>query len=235
MPHGRHAKDTPHHWHWVGAVAAVLAVLSISVATAEWFTQPPTEQRAEPRAATTAANEPEPRDPSLTRLAECHPAWDAQADTLVAAGRSLAQWRLHVGAMNQLVAGDISLAQASAYWNRTRVGAAARAADFEQAAGAYSVAAPRCVGLNGASLPADASGPLQECVSGVRARDEAIEAASVSVTTWQHHMNDMDMLKAGQITPAQATRKWLDSWRAGVRQLDTFRAVHADAARAGSC
>lgn len=59
--------------------------------------------------------------------------WRAQGEVLERAGRSLEQWRDHIGAMNQLVAGDITLAQTSQFWNSTRRGAASRIAAFEVA------------------------------------------------------------------------------------------------------
>ncbi|WP_180935521.1 hypothetical protein [Nocardioides ungokensis] len=156
--------------------------------------------------------------------------WRAQSAALDAAGRSLEQWRIHVDAMNRLVAGQITLAQAQAFWNRTRLGAAARVATFEDAAGRYAAAAPDC-----ARNTSTRGHPLAACVAGVQARARAIEAGRVAITTWKHHIMDMNMLRAGQITPQQATTMWLRNWHRGVAQLEAFTKVRDRAARAGSC
>jgi len=169
------------------------------------------------------------------QLRACRTVWRAQSTTLHAADSSLEQWQVHVGAMNQLVAGKITLAQAKDFWSRTRVGAAARVARFEAAVGRYADLAPRCAGASAGSGPAGTTRELTACRVGVRARDRAIDAGTVAVTTWKHHIMDMEMLRAGQITPQHALQMWMKNWRLGVRQLNTYSRISNRAADAGSC
>ena len=222
--HGRHEKVRPHHW--AGAAVAVLVALSLAFAI-RWVDDRQGDHPATGAAAGSAAASASAR---ARQLHACRAVWRSQSTALATAGRSLAQWRIHVGAMNRLVAGQITLAQAQTFWNRTRLGAAERVASFEDAAGKYAATAPDCARGSGARARAPAA-----CVSGVRARDRAIEAGKVAVATWKHHIMDMDMLRAGQITPQQATTMWLRNWRLGVAQLHTFTTLRDRAANAGSC
>ena len=225
--HGRHTKVRPHHY--AAGVVAVLVALSVALGLA-WFDRTHDTDRAS--TSTPAAGSSSTAD---SELAACRAVWQAQSGALAAAGSSLAQWRIHVDAMNQLVAGEITLAQAQDFWNRTRKGAAARVARYEKADGTYADAAPGCPGSSGGSQPGKGSRELSGCVAGVRARDRAIGAGTVAIDTWKHHIMDMEMLRSGQITPEQATRMWLRSWRQGVRELDTFTEVRRTASDAGSC
>ena len=230
--HGRHQKVRPHHW--AGAAVAVLVVLSLAFAI-RWVDDRRGDHTATPTAGGSAAAAAQSR-----QLHACRAVWRAQSAALDAAGRSLEQWRIHVDAMNRLVAGEITLAQAQAFWNRTRLGAAARVARFEDAAGRYADAAPDCARSSSTRSSSTRNSstrghPLAACVAGVRARARAIEAGRVAITTWKHHIMDMNMLRAGQITPQQATTMWLRNWHRGVAQLDAFTKVRDRAARAGSC
>lgn len=224
MQHGRHSRVRPHHW--VAAALAVLVTVSIATGLGWLYRAGQDDNVTSPTSSPTAASSP---TGEAAALAGCARVWQAQTTALGAAGRAAEQWRVHVGAMNQLVAGEITLAQARAYWNRTRVGAASRVAKFEAADGEYADLAPDCPGSSGGSKE------LATCTSGIAARDRALSAGAASIATWKHHITDMDLLRAGQITPEQATRMWLASWRAGVAQLDTFTRLRRDAADAGGC
>ncbi len=226
--HGRHTGIKPHHW--AATILAVVVALSIALVLA-WFDRTSTD---EPTTSSPAAGHVSAADDS-DQLHACQGVWQAQARALDAAGGSLEQWQIHVDAMNRLMAGEITLAQAMDFWNQTRRGAAARVARSETAVGAYADVAPRCPGISDGSRPAGTSRTLWQCVTGLRARDRAIDAGTLAITTWKHHIMDMEMLRAGQITPQQATRMWLQNWRRGVRQLDAFTRLRTDAADAASC
>lgn len=217
--HGRHTKVRPHHWA-AGAVAVLVAV-SVGIAGA-WVIHAQTDEQTNSGASATSAG--------ARQLRACRTVWQSQSDTLAAADRSLAQWRVHVGAMNQLVSGQITLAQAQAFWNRTRVGAAARVAKFEHADGAYADVAPRCPNRS-----PSASRQVRRCLAGVRARGRAIDAGGVAIATWKRHIAAMEMLRSGQLTPQMATQMWVQSWHLGVQQLDAYTKASKDAADAGSC
>lgn len=220
--HGRHTKVRPHHW--VAGAVAVLVAVSVGIAGA-WVIHAQTDEPTASSSSSTSAG--------ARQLQACRTVWQSQSGALTAADRSLAQWRVHVGAMNQLVAGQITLAQAQAFWNRTRVGAAARVAKFEKADGAYADVSRRCPGRRPSS--ATATRQLRQCLVGVRARHRAIEAGSVAIATWKHHIRAMEMLRSGQLTPQMATQMWLQSWHLGVRQLDAYTRARKDAADARSC
>ena len=229
--HGRHTRMRPHHWAAIIGTVAVTLSLALVVA---WFDH---TQNDGPSATSTSSGPAAGRSSAAAaeasrQLASCQAVWRAQSRTLRAADRSLAQWQVHVDAMNQLVAGKITLAQAKDFWSRTRVGAAARVARFETSVGRYTGLEPRC---GGAPRPAGASRQLTACRVGVRARDRAIDAGTVAVTTRKHHIMDMEMLRAGQITPQQAIAMWLKNWHLGVRQLNAYSRISKGAADAGSC
>ena len=219
--HGRHTKVRPHHW--VAGAIAVLVAVSVGIAGA-WFIHAQTDEPTTAGSSSTSTG--------AHQLQVCRTVWHSQSDALAAADRSLQQWRVHVGAMNQLVSGQITLAQAQAFWNRTRVGAAARVAKFEKTHGAYADVAGRCPGRSSSASP---SRQVRQCLAGVRARHRAIDAGSVAIATWKHHIRAMEMLRSGQLTPQMATQMWLQSWHLGVRQLDAFTKARKHAAHAGSC
>jgi hypothetical protein len=159
-------------------------------------------------------------------LAGCRAVDRAQRAPMSAARPALDQWEVHVGAMNKLVVGAISLDQANAFWNQTRVGAARHVHAFLVADRAYrrGTAGP-C--LRPQRVHA-ASTPLHACAAAVAARDRVIRAAETAASTWNGHVKDMEMLRMGDLSPAKATQMWLASWRTGQRQLTKYdHAVHA--------
>lgn len=161
-------------------------------------------------------------------LDRCEARWTAQGRPLLAAQASMEQWRLHITAMNRLVAGEITIAQAAGFWRQTRVGAINRVERFHTDYARYGREAPACPSDGLASAdPPSTSGSLERCVAASRAGDRILTLADTAVTTWEHHVHDMEMLRTGEITPAQAADKWRTSWRAGNRQLHKFQdALH---------
>jgi hypothetical protein len=161
----------------------------------------------------------------------CEERWQAQGRPLHAAQQSMDQWRLHIDAMNQLVAGKITLAQASAFWEQTRVGALGNVKQFRDEDSLYDVAALPCARAGEAAQTGDAQidSRLASCVDAVRSSDRVLRVARVAVGTWEHHVHDMERLRDGLITPAQATEMWLASWRVGNRELARYDKAQAQA------
>ena len=159
------------------------------------------------------------KPPMPTLLARCRGVAAAQGAPLRAARPALDQWEIHVGAMNKLVVGAISLDQATAFWAQTRVGAARRIRDFDAADSEFRRAVVTCPKR---VRSAEASPELLACARAVVARNDALRAARTSTATWDQHVQDMEMLRMGHMTPAKATQMWLASWRAGVRELDAY-------------
>jgi hypothetical protein len=145
---------------------------------------------------------------------------------------SLAQFDKHIDAMNLLVAGKISYAVATQFWDETRVGAAQNATAFKRAQKVLAQNTTEC-----AALPPDEAhdlpwGPVEQlnrCVRYVSAGTVALRRADAAVTTWTHHIHDMEMLRMGDLTPAQATAAWRKSWHTGDKQLTAFEAARRQA------
>jgi hypothetical protein len=155
-------------------------------------------------------------------LDACRRASERQARAALAADRTLDQWRLHIQAMNRLVAGRITLDQANRYWERTRIGAHRHAAAFMSRYAASRPLEQRCL-TRVDGMPAAQVGPsLTTCTQAVRAFGTALSSARVTTATWVHHIDDMDAMRAGKITPAQATSMWVHKWHLGARQLQTY-------------
>lgn len=163
-------------------------------------------------------------------IVACRQAWNAQGPALQAADRSLAQWQTHVQAMNALVAGRISLAQASRFWARTRIGAKHRAHLFERDYAALRREPPACA--QPAAVPATGAtaATLTACARGVRIRNQTLAAAQTAIGTWRGHIRAMEMLRTGQMSPSAATQMWIKMWHRGQRQLDDYHSQASQAA-----
>lgn len=153
----------------------------------------------------------------------CGEVYDEQALPLRTAAASMAGWRVHVSAMNQLVAGKITLAQASDFWNQTRRQAADLLAAYDGAAGAYAARTTRCPATDRSGDQAGA------CHGAVTARNATLRRADAALATWRVHVHHMEMLRAGTMDPDTATRLWQKSWHAGVAQIRAY-----DTARSGA-
>lgn len=171
--------------------------------------------------------------PHQSRLERCNDAAAALTLPLRAARPSMDQWAVHIGAMNKLVAGAISLQQATAFWQQTRTGAQNGIDRFRQAM--------RTLRRHGVDCPSPglltdtASPPLRACVRQVAADLRALETVRTAVGTWQMHVQDMERLRQGTLSPSAAARMWLSMWQSGVRQLDDYRVSSRTARQIGGC
>jgi hypothetical protein len=137
----------------------------------------------------------------------------------------LAQFDKHIDAMNLLVAGKISLSVATTFWDETRVRAAQNAAAFRRADKELAATGTPCPTLDpeiASAAPYGQVVALKSCASAIAARNEAMRRARTVVSTWEHHIHDMEMLRMGHITPAQATAAWQKNWKTGEKQLATY-------------
>lgn len=156
-------------------------------------------------------------------LSGCQARYRAQQAPLDAAAASLAQWRVHISAMNKLVAGKISWAQANTFWNQTRKGARHHLASYD--------AARQSLDRNGpGTCPrrmVQARWPgVRACARAVAARDHELQAADVALRTWSKHVHDMEMLRMGMMSPTTAGQMWMHSWKLGDRELKAYRTAH---------
>lgn len=150
-----------------------------------------------------------------------------QAD-LAAAAVSLEQFQKHIDAMNLLVTGKISLAVARTFWDQTRVMASQNAAAFRAAdelLAATHSACPEPGPTAACSAPVDKVEAVTACAKAGMARGAVLARARDAITTWEHHIHDMELLRTGQISPAQATSKWQINWQTGQRQVDAYGAT----------
>jgi hypothetical protein len=161
----------------------------------------------------------------------CREVYDAQSAPLAAARPALDQWAVHIGAMNKLVLGVISLRQAQRFWNQSRLGAMRSIAAYQQARHRFVTGlTARCPQWRSP----DARSHERPCVRAAGLRARQLAAADVAIRTWRHHVHDMERLRRGTLSPADATAMWLEMWHRGVRQLHDYRAA-ARAAAAVSC
>ena len=170
--------------------------------------------------------------PLTTRMARCRAADAYLGDALDDARPALDQWSVHVGAMNKLVVGEITLKQATAFWNSTRVGAARRVAAFREV-----MAELRGHGLDCPSghYLSPGSPALPGCVRRVAAEAQALGAARTSITTWEDHIEDMELLRSGDLSPEDATAAWLSIWQQGMRDLAAYDAAAKVVERQARC
>ncbi|GAA5118296.1 hypothetical protein GCM10023339_30650 [Alloalcanivorax gelatiniphagus] len=159
-----------------------------------------------------------------TRAERCSEASLALLPPLEAARPALRQWDVHVGAMNDLVRGEISLQQATRFWNETRLGAQRNIERFDTA---WADVERLGVDCPTPGLLGSASADVRSCARLVAAELGVLRAARTSIKTWDTHVHHMDMLRMGTMSPEEATDMWLTMWQRGVRDLTTYR----DAAR----
>ena len=167
-----------------------------------------------------------------TRTERCSEAAAALEVPLDAARPALRQWDVHVEAMNQLVVGEITLQQATRFWDETRLGAQRNVARFREA---WTSLERTGVDCPGPTLLGPAPAAVRSCSRLVEAELGVARAAKTSIDTWDRHVQHMDMLRLGSLSPEEATEMWLTMWRRGVRDLDTYRAAARNPALEVSC
>lgn len=199
------------------------------------------DRQALQASSSSAASEPappssdgsQPAQPAAdTRAQRCSDAAAALEAPLDAARPALRQWDVHVEAMNQLVVGEITLQQATRFWDQTRLGAQRNVERFRKAWTSLErtgVDCPEPVLLG----PAPAS--VRSCSRLVDAEMEVARTAKTSIDTWDRHVQHMDMLRLGTLSPDEATEMWLTMWRRGLRDLDAYRAAARNPALEVSC
>lgn len=173
-----------------------------------------------------------PQQPADTRATRCSEAAAALEGPLGAAGPALRQWDVHVDAMNKLVVGEITLQQATTFWNQTRVGAQRNVDRFQKAWTALERTGVDCPAP---ALLGPAPAAVRSCSRLVEAELGVARTARTSIDTWDTHVHHMDMLRMGMLSPEKATEMWLSMWRRGVRDLDAYRAAARNPALEVEC
>ena len=211
----------------VGAVVGAMLVGVVWLGTSR-LSSPESEPRQAMNPVLEAADEPsaEGNEPSrpASRLERCQSVHEAQSAPLRTAADSLTQWEVHIGAMNKLVVGAITLEQASQFWNDTRAGAHAKLHDFATARRHYAQRIYRCTAPPGRALQ-QTNPSLAQCHGAVVARGRTLRRATTSLERWERHVHHMDMLRSGEMTAEEATQLWLQNWRKGDREVRAYRAT----------
>ena len=170
-------------------------------------------------------------DSSEQRLSRCRQVYAAQRQPLRAAAAAMAQWQVHIAAMNKLVLGVITLKQANQFWNQTRVGAHTRLREFDTAQARLNRETIRCPHR---PLTRPAHNRLTRCEQAVSANFRALRLARKALMTWRMHVHHMEMLRTGMMSPSRATQLWLMNWHQGQDEVARYRGA-VRAARAHHC
>ena len=216
----------------LGALAGIVLLGLVWVTVSAVTDDPATSGRANRTSLLDQSRTTTSRLPGPTPVQRCASVAGALLQPLGAAGPALDQWEVHVGAMNRLVVGAITLKQATAFWNQTRVGAKGRIADFHRAD-----RVPRRLDVTCPMhrVHTHGSPALRACVRQVGADRRALEAARTSVHTWEMHVADMERLRSGKLSPAAATTMWLSMWQQGVKELRDYPAAARQARHRDHC
>lgn len=187
-------------------------------------TEASTEQALAGAPAPSAAPEPDTEE----RCADASAALDA---ALGRANPAMDQWKVHIGAMNQLVVGAITLEEASAFWEDTRLDAQQNIKRFRRDM--------QRLRRNGVDCPAPDLVPggddVRGCAQQVAAQMEALRRVRTSVNTWNQHVKHMDMLRLGTLSPEDATRMWISMWQEGADDLRDYRLAASRADQTDAC
>ena len=165
-------------------------------------------------------------------LARCQEVAEAQEAPLDALAHSLDQWEVHIGAMNKLVTGAITLKQANQFWNQTRLGAASRLKRATAARQRFGDRTARCPSTQEV---ASRFPEARSCQQAVQARNRTLRLGTTALATWEVHVHHMEMLRRGEMTPEEATHLWLQSWRTGDAQVRAYRAAAQEASTTACC
>jgi hypothetical protein len=220
--HGRHRRG---HAVWL-LVAASVVVTALVGAT--WLVAAAVLDRGDRVNATpgTKANLATTGEaqPAMTRaLNDCRTVQRQLSPNLVAVDSAVEQWRIHIDAMTDLVAGRITLDEARAFWEATRVQGKHSLASWMRTDASYRAARTEC------APPANGSGPndaLQACRVVQQGGEAVLAAARTTLPDWGRHIRHMDALRKGTLSPTRALHLWhgmFESGRDGVRQYDAAR------------
>jgi hypothetical protein len=231
------------------ALGAAAAMIVAGGAAQGWFDadDPPTSATDDRTLQAPQHPGPAPSDPDesaalkaqvAAALQSCRAALAAQQGTLTTAETSLAQWQEHIDAMNLLVGGAITFADAVVFWENSRMGATENVAAFREADIAYTTLQDRCGPLESAlAEPATdwEQTALEACADATVGRDAVLDAARTAVATWEHHIRDMELLRIGRLDPFDAEAMWRKNWMLGNAQMAVYRAAVADEPDGPAC
>ena len=179
------------------------------------------EEPAPPGPTGDALDTPLIPETAQNRLTRCEEVFAAQTPLLETLPRPLSQWRTQISRTNKLVTGVITLEEGMEVWGEARVGVLSALSSYRSAHAVYDERTARC--------PAPDQGTPRsfevQCSTGTATRDAQIAAADTALGSWQQHVDDLELLREGAITFEEASRRWLTSWREGVKELEAYTAA----------
>ena len=227
-------------YYWDGRVSMTLLLVAVMVALLVgiwlgrwWIPDGSSVSSSTEQARSSERRDQRPETPSVrgrqasstsVQMGRCQEVYAAQSRSLQSVGPAMTRWEVHIGAMNKLVVGAISLEQAQGFWDQTREGAARSLKEFNEAQRILDEETARCPVRVGRS-----SEELRGCASAVAARNRALDRAAVALDTWRAHVGHMEMLRRGEMSPEEATQLWLESWREGRREVEAYRSAAREA------
>jgi hypothetical protein len=238
MYHARHAKSH----HWLALVVTLVALFtfgaSVYAAGGRDSTQSPAAADDGPGNASASAGHTAsaPVDAVFRRaLTSCRNAVATQARDLKAAQASLDRWSTHIRAMNQLVAGKITPEQAKVFWTASRTGAAQEVARFEAVDKRSRAVSTRCSSPPGMADHATHLEHLAACRQAANAREAELSSGRTAIATWRTHIRDMELLRAGKISPFVGLMRWNKNWKKGDAELQDYREMRKTAMSMSPC
>jgi hypothetical protein len=154
------------------------------------------------------------------QLGRCAEMYSAEAWSLWWAPPAMSQWEVHIGLMNKLAFGVITVEQAQEFWDRTRTGAAESLAAFADAQRLLEQTAARCPRPVGPM-----SDELRACAAVVEAGHHELQRAAVALHTWRTQVRHLEMLRHGEMTTEEAMQLWLEGWRERRSQVVAYRSA----------
>ena len=222
--HGRHEKRDrrPVAGPLLVAVAVVLLLAGGVWGVAHYSDgdEPAAQSRTHPQTPALQA--------ALTKATDtCRTARDLFTPDVVAMEGAVQQWRIHVDAMTQLTSGKIQLNQAMAFWDSSRVEGKRTLKLFDRVDRRYAKAQTHC---GAPAQSADSAGAsaneLQACEQRQEAVDAVLADARKTLEDWRMHINQMDALRSGKISPAHAMHMWHQMYKRGKVELAKYDDDH---------
>jgi hypothetical protein len=154
-----------------------------------------------------------------SRLETCRAVFEAQEPLLDTLGQALSQWNRQIAVMNKLVTRVITVQEALQFWAETRSPAETARAGYLSAHEMFDERTARC------PRPKDGHPTTDElrCSEAVAARDAQIQAADAALAAWQANVDDLEMLREGEISRDEVAAEWLTNGPRSTKQLAVYR------------
>jgi hypothetical protein len=166
----------------------------------------------------------QPSGPAVSAALEACRAKVSAADNLLAVAKEgMGHWSEHIQAQTAANAGKISIEKMNEIFDRTM---AAGHHDEERYAGgvkAYQDQRGSCDPT--AETDSEIKAQLAQCAERERAQQPVLNAAEDGMEDWTKHLGDMRRSKKGQIHNPQ--KKWLQTWRAAPKNINTYEEAAA--------